>query len=195
MVTLIESIEINSPLDVLYGWLIKLDENFVKWSPCHTYFKKATGRFAVGDKICFGERVEGVSYRITGVIRQHEKSEDGFRLVFETMSGLSHIYFIGGKTENGCSFTHIEEFGKPNTRKGRFINHLLFDILAKRRANWRLIQDDMARDNLHLKQILETGTYPDRATHGGKKKQTKRLPAEARRETFNDFGSNTNFKR
>ncbi len=184
MVTLIESIEINAPLDALYEWLIRLDENFVRWSPSHRRFSKTTGGFFVGDKIRFSERVDGVSYRIGGVIRGHERNETGFRLVFETMSGLSHIYFIGGETENGCSFTHIEEFGKPNTRQGRLINHLLFDILARRRANWRLIQNDMAQDNLYLKQILETGTYPDRARHKRAKKQMKRLTAEVRRESI-----------
>lgn len=184
MVTLIESVEINAPLDALYGWLLRLDENFVRWSPSHRRFSKVSGGFDAGDQIRFSERVDGVSYRIGGVIRRHERSENGFRLVFETMSGLSHIYFIGGKTENGCSFTHIEEFGKPNTSRGRFINHLLFNVLAKRRANWCLIQNDMAQDNLYLKQILETGTYPDRARHKRAKKQMKQLTAEVQRESI-----------
>jgi len=181
MVTLIESVEIAVPLNELYGWLLKLDRNFVKWSPCHRRFQTVTGGFAVGDKVRFRERVQRVNYRIGGIIRCHEKNENGFRIMFETMSGLSHIYFIGGRSGSGCSFTHIEEFGLPNTRKGKFVNRLLFDILAKRRANWRLIQEDMARDNVYLKQILETGVYPERENAG--RRSLRRPPNAAKSAT------------
>jgi hypothetical protein len=179
MITLIESVEINASLDALYGWLLRLDENFVRWSPCHRHFSKVTGGLGVGDRVRFGERVEGVSYRVGGVVRRHDKNANEFHIVFETMSGLSRIYFIGGRAENGCNFTHIEEFGKPNTRKGRFINHLLFDLLARRHANWRLIQEDMARDNLYLKQILETGAYPETQKRMGKNMRALKLSAGA----------------
>jgi len=162
MITLIDAVEIDAPLDALYEWLLALDKNFVKWSPCHRRFKKITGGFDAGDRVWFCERVKGVTYRVGGVVRQHEKTQNGFKMVFETMSGLSHIYFIGGKSANGCSFTHIEEFGKPNTNSGKFLNRLLFRILFRRHANWRLIQNDMALDNAFLKQILENGVYPER---------------------------------
>ncbi len=62
--------------------------------------------------------------------------------------------------ETGCRFTHIEEFGKPDTFFGKFINWLLFNVIAKKKANWQLIADDMKEDNMYLKQILETGVYP-----------------------------------
>lgn len=162
MITLEDSIDISVPLDELYDWLLSLDENFVKWSPYHEYFQKLTGGFNVGDKLQFRETVMGVPYDITGIIRQHEKSADGFRIMFETMSGIGHISFIGEKTASGCRFTHIEEFGKADTFFGKIFNWLLFDVIAKKRANWQLIKDDMAEDNMYLKQILETGVYPER---------------------------------
>lgn len=76
------------------------------------------------------------------------------------MSGLAHIYFIGEELDDGCRFIHIEEFGKPETLFGRIFNWILFEVLAKKKANWQLIKKDMAEDNLNLRQILETGVYP-----------------------------------
>ena len=162
MITLIDAVEIDAPLDALYEWLLALDENFVKWSPYHRRFRKITGGLGAGSRIRFCERIEGVTYRVGGVIQKHEKDRNGFKMVFETMSGLSRIYFIGGKTDDGCSFTHIEEFGKPDTKYGRVFNRILFGVLFRRRANWQLIQNDMALDNAYLKRILEIDVYPER---------------------------------
>jgi len=178
MITLIDAVEIEVPLDALYEWLLALDRNFVAWSPYHERFKKVSGGFGIGGRIYFCERISGVTYRVSGVIKRNEKSQEGFTIMFETMSGLTRIYFIGGKTDGGCSFTHIEEFGKPNTKSGRFLNRLLFDVLFRRRANWRLIQDDMALDNAYLKQILENGIYPER-----KRKRPFLLAENQRRES------------
>lgn len=176
MITLIDAVEIEAPLDALYEWLLALDKNFVEWSPYHKRFKKVSGGFGVGDRIYFCERISGVTYRAGGVIKRNERSSEKFTIIFETMSGLSRIYFIGGKTDGGCSFTHIEEFGQPNTKSGRFFNHILFDVLFRRRADWRLIQGDMALDNAYLKRILEDGVYPER------KRKKRFLPAEYQRK-------------
>lgn len=162
MITLKDSVDIAVPLDQLYQWLQSLDTNFVKWSPYHEYFQKTTGGFNVGDEIQFKELVMGVPYDIKGIIQKHDREKDRFKIMFESMSGWAHIYFIGEATERGCRFIHIEEFGKPDTLWGRFINWLLFKVLFKKRANWQLIKDDMAEDNMYLKQILETGVYPER---------------------------------
>ncbi len=162
MITLKDSVELSVPLDALYGWLEALDENFVKWSPYHECFKKVSGGLDVGGKIQFKELVMGVPYDITGIIQRHEKNDGGFQIMFETMSGLAHIYFIGEKTGSGCRFTHIEKFGKPDTFFGKIFNWLLFKIIAKKRANWQLILDDMKEDNVYLKQILEAGVFPER---------------------------------
>jgi len=35
-------------------------------------------------------------------------------------------------------------------------------VIAKKKANWQLIADDMKEDNMYLKQILETGVYPEK---------------------------------
>jgi hypothetical protein len=160
MITLKDSIEIAVPLDNLYNWLLALDENFVKWSPPHEYFYKLDGGLNVGDRIQFKEQVMGIPYDIKGVIKRIDKEDENFNLMFETMSGLAHIYFIGEKTESGVRFTHIEEFGKPDTFLGKIFNWLLFEIFAKKKANWQLILDDMKQDNIYLKQILEEGKYP-----------------------------------
>lgn len=162
MIILKDSVDISVPLDDVYHWLKALDENFVRWSPYHEYFRKLTGDLSVGDKIQFKELVMGVPYDIKGIIQENQKTDAGFRIMFETMSGLAHICFIGKRTKTGCRFTHIEEFGKPDTFFGKIFNWLLFSVIAKKRANWQLIMNDMKEDNMYLKQILETGVYPER---------------------------------
>jgi hypothetical protein len=163
MIKLEDSVEIAVSLDDLYNWLLALDENFVKWSPPHEYFRKLDGGLDVGDRIQFKEEVMGVPYDIKGIIKRKDKKDDGFEVMFETMSGLAHIYFIGRKTKSGVRFTHIEEFGKPDTFFGKMFNWLLFEVIAKKRANWQLILDDMRQDNVYLKEILEEGKYPGRS--------------------------------
>ena len=162
MITLKDSIEISVPLNALYDWLKALDENFVKWSPYHEYFNKTTGEFNIGDEIEFKELVMGVPYDIKGIIQKHENKEDRFEIMFESMSGWAHIYFIGEATDFGCRFIHIEEFGRADTLWGRFVNWLLFKVLFRKKANWQLIKDDMVEDNMYLKQILETEVYPQK---------------------------------
>jgi hypothetical protein len=157
MITLVDSVKINVSLNTLYKWLYALDENFVKWSPYHLSFEKVTGGWAVGEKIRFKEVVMGVTYDIKGVIFEHTKTDNDFSIGFESMSGFGRIYFKGGVTDNGCRFTHIEKFGKPETTWGRFLNWLLFEVLFKKKANWQLIKEDMVEDNIYLKNILETG--------------------------------------
>ncbi len=162
MIKLKDSVDLNVPLNNLYDWLKSLDENFEKWSPYHEYFRKITGGLDVGEKIQFKELVMGVPYDIKGIIQENQKSDTGFRIMFETMSGLAHIYFIGENTETGCRFTHVEEFGKPDTLFGKIFNWFLFSVIAKKRANWQLIADDMKEDNMYLKKILESGVYPEK---------------------------------
>lgn len=160
MIKLKDSVDIAVPLDSLYTWLQDLEKNFVLWSPSHEYFRKVSGGFDVGDTIQFKELVRGVSYDIKGVIKQHEKNENGFQIIFETMSGLGHIFFIGEETSEGCCLIHIEEFGKPDTFFGKIFNWFIFNVFAKRRADGQLIKDDMAIDNLYLKKLLESDLSP-----------------------------------
>lgn len=156
MIRLADSVDILAPLHDLYGWLQELDKNFVKWSPYHDYFEKVTGGLEVGDKIRFKELVTGVPYDITGIIQEHVKEENRFLIMFESMASWGHIYFIGETIEAGCRFTHVEEFGKPDTLWDRFVNWQLFKVLFRKKANWQLIKEE----NMVLKQILETGVCP-----------------------------------
>jgi hypothetical protein len=64
MITLKDSVTINTTLEKLYSWLINLDENFVKWHPNHVKFEKLTGSMDVGDWIYFEENVNGTIYKI-----------------------------------------------------------------------------------------------------------------------------------
>ncbi|MDO5725235.1 MAG: SRPBCC family protein [Tissierellia bacterium] len=159
MIRLEESILIECSLDKLYSWFLNFDKNFVDWSPYHTEFEKLSGGFEKGDKIRFVEIVDGINYDVKGEILEHIKTENSFRLVFKAKSGLAHIYFIAEKTESGCKFTHIEEFGKRRGIFKNFINWIAFDILLKNKADWELIRRDMIEDNLYLKNYLETGLY------------------------------------
>ncbi|MDO5713273.1 MAG: SRPBCC family protein [Tissierellia bacterium] len=158
MVILKDSIEIRVPVDRLYQWLLQLEENFNEWSPYHKGFKK-NGEFAIGTKIQFIEEIDGVTYNVIGKIRKIEKDEKSFSILLETPGRLAQINFIGTSSPNGCIFTHIEKFGKPNTFWGKLVNFLLFDVFNRKKANWNLILNDMKEDNLYLKNYLETGDY------------------------------------
>jgi hypothetical protein len=162
MIKLEDSVEIDVPISELYDWLLKLDEYFVAWSPYHTYFKKSSGGWEEGDEIQFGELVKGVAYDVKGIICRHQKGPDSFSITFDSHSGLAAITFRGRSTDSGCEFTHIEEFGKPDTFWGSIFNWLLFKVIARKKADFQLIKADMAEDNRYLKQILETGIYPAR---------------------------------
>ena len=84
-----------------------------KIEPLSRVFKKISGGFEVSDAIQFKELVMGVPYDIKGTIQAHNKSEDGFQIKFETMSGFVYIHFIGDKTTDDCRFTYrrIREAG------------------------------------------------------------------------------------
>jgi hypothetical protein len=158
MITLKDSIEIETSIEELYNWFMNLEVNFTKWHPNHKKFERLTGGDEVGDVIYFEECVSGIWYKIKGEITVKEKNKDNFRLEFKTMSGIGRISFITKKTEEGCIFTHIENFGLETPLIGSIINFLLFNVIARKKANWDLILHDMKEDNKNLKQILENST-------------------------------------
>ncbi len=162
-----DSIEINAPLDELYAWMLDLEKNFVPWHPNHEYFIKLTGGFEPGDQIRFKELVMGEAYDIEGTIIEHWKNDHEFYMMFETFSGMGKISFNGKSTPNGCIFIHIEEFGKPAGFCNSIYNWWVFEVFGKKKANWELILTDMKEDNINLKQILETGIYPERKNANG----------------------------
>lgn len=156
MITLKDSIEIKATPDKLYNWFMDLDKHFTKWHPNHTKFEKVTGGTDVGDIIYFEESVGGILYKIKGVITRKEQSENNFRLDFKTMSGLGQISFTANATEGGCIFTHIERFGLETPIIGGIVNFLIFNVLARKKANRDIILQDMKEDNENLKKIIES---------------------------------------
>jgi hypothetical protein len=155
MITLKDSIEIKATPNKLYNWFMDLDKNFTKWHANHTKFEKVTGGTDVGDTIYFEESVGGILYKIKGEITGKEQNGNSFRLDFKTMSGLGHISFTADATEDGCIFTHIERFGLETPIIGSIVNFLIFNVLARKKANWDIILKDMKEDNENLKIIME----------------------------------------
>ncbi|XHH07632.1 MAG: SRPBCC family protein [Candidatus Bathyarchaeia archaeon] len=155
MIELEDSIEIKTTINELFNWFINLDKNFVEWHPNHKKFEKVTGGDDVGDMICFEECINGVLYRIKGEITAKEKTESSFSFEFKTMSGIGNILFTARTAEHGCIFTHVETFGLKTPIVGRALNYLLFNVLARKKANWASILQDMKEDNKNLKRILE----------------------------------------
>ena len=45
---------------------------------------------------------------------------------------------------------------------GAVVNALVFKVLFRRKADWRLVRDDMILDNAYLRDILVEGRYPPR---------------------------------
>lgn len=157
VVALKDSIEIETTVDSLYHWFLNLDENFVRWdSVHHTDFKLLSGGTDVGDKIYFEEVVDGVKYAIKGKVIEKTKSDNGFVFAFKTASGMGRIYFIGEKQgDNRVRFTHVEEFGLKTPVVGNVVNFLLFKVIARKKADWSLILNDMKEDNIRLKELIE----------------------------------------
>jgi hypothetical protein len=158
MIELKDSIEIKTTINDLYNWFMNLEKNFTKWHPNHKKFEKVTGGDDVGDVIYFEQCVSGVWYKIKGEITAKDKNKNSFRFEFKTMSGIGKILFIAKTTEEGCIFTHIETFGLKTPVIGGILNFLLFNVLARKKANWDIILQDMKEDNENLKKIMEKGS-------------------------------------
>ena len=162
MVTLHECIDIHAAYEKLHCWVNDLEREFVPWSPYHTKFELLDNTTTIGSRLRFTELVEGIGYDICGIIIENHESEDYFCFKFRNNNNTAVITFEGIRTQEGCRFTHTEEFGVRTRLTGPIINFLLFKVFFRKKANWRLIQDDMIRDNLYLKTILEDGHYPER---------------------------------
>ena len=162
MVTLVESIDINAAYAKLHSWVNNLENEFVLWSPYHTKFELTDHSTTVGSRLRFTELVEGLEYDISGIIIENHEKDGYFRFKFRNDNNTAVITFEGIQTQSGCRFTHTEEFGVRTKLIGTIVNFLLFKVLFKKKANWRLIQDDMIRDNLYLKTILEEDRSPSK---------------------------------
>lgn len=45
---------------------------------------------------------------------------------------------------------------------GHIINFLIFKVFFRKKADWKVIRNDMILDNQYLDKILTDGKYPDR---------------------------------
>ncbi len=68
---------------------------------------------------------------------------------------MGHIYFIGEKQDDKVRFTHVEKFGLEAPIIGSIIYFLLFKVITRKKANWDLILNDMKKDNIRLKELIE----------------------------------------
>jgi hypothetical protein len=155
MITLKDSIEIDASIDRLLDWFMNIDKNFTKWNPNHKKFEMITGGNDVGDIVYFEQCVNGIWYKVKARIIRKEVSKGSFEVVVKSTIGLGTISFSAEAIENGCRFTHVEEFGMKNSMLGKIVNYLVFKILARKQANWDSILQDMKEDNVNLKEILE----------------------------------------
>ncbi len=162
MVTLFEEINIPAPYEKLEEWIAGFEEEFVRWSPYHFECNLYDGNYQKGSRIRFREIVMGLDYDVTGAIRECEQDKDHFRIVFQSDKKTAFITFEGKRTETGCYFAHTESFGMTTPVIGPVINFLVFKVFFRKKADWKLIRDDMILDNRYLKDILTEGKYPER---------------------------------
>ena len=120
------------------------------------------GGHNVGDRIRFREIVMNLDYNVTGTIIESEEDENHFRFVFQSDKKTAFITFEGKRTEEGCHFSHTEAFGMTTPIIGHIINFLIFKVFFRKKADWKVIRNDMILDNQYLDKILTDGKYPDR---------------------------------
>lgn len=162
MIRLNEQIDIRAPYERLETWLSNFEEEFVKWSPYHIECNLYDGEYQVGSKIRFREIVMNLDYDVTGTIIECEQDKDHFRIVFRSDKKTAFITFEGRRTEDGCHFSHTEQFGMQTPLIRTIVNFFIFKVFFKKMANWQLIRDDMILDNQYLTDILTESKYPDR---------------------------------
>ncbi len=162
MVTLTETVDIPAPYEKLYAWVDHFEEEFVRWSPYHIECEFYDGGFLRGDRIRFREIVMGLDYNVSGTVIESERDRDHFRVVFRSDRKTAFIIFEGNRTDEGCRFSHTEQFGLTTPVIGPIMNFLIFKVFFRKKADWQLIRDDMILDNRYLKEILTEGKYPER---------------------------------
>lgn len=162
MVVLNEVVDIPAPFEKLIGWVDNFEEEFVKWSPYHLECELLDGGINVGNKVRFYEIVMGLDYDVTGTITKSKRDENHFLFSFLSDKKSAVITFEGWRTNEGCRFSHTEEFGLITPIIGPILNFIMFKIVFRKKANWQLIRDDMILDNKLLSDILVYGKYPER---------------------------------
>lgn len=160
MITLVQSIDIPACYDKLVDFILNFETEFVKWSPDHFECSMPDG-IKEGARLHFREIVMGVDYNIDGHITQCEMKDDHFKFTFVNDSKTAVIIFEGKRTESGCTFKHTESFGMQTPLIGPIVNFLFFNVIYRKKANWKLIEDDMILDNQYLYDILVNNKYPE----------------------------------
>lgn len=162
MVTLKEDVFIPAPFEKLSAWVDNFEEEFVKWSPYHLECELLDGEVRPGARMRFYEIVMGMDYDVTGTITACEKDDSHFKFSFMSDKKTAVITFEGERRDDGCLFSHTEEFGMRTPVIGPIVNFLIFKVFYRKKADWRIIRDDMVLDNRYLTEILTTGNYPAR---------------------------------
>ena len=175
MVVLTEQIDIPAPFEKLCQWADNFEDEFVKWSPYHLECQLFDGGVNRGDRVRFYEIVMGLDYDVTGTIIHAERDSNHFIFKFESDKKTAIITFEGLRTAEGCCFSHTEAFGIQPPIIGPILNFLIFKVFYRKKADWKLIRDDMILDNHLLSDILTKGKYPKRISPEDLKNSDKKI--------------------
>lgn len=163
MSRLVDTIDINVPIEEVWDWFTHIDRNFRRWSPDHESFECLDGNLEAGSRVRYSLSICGTRYVLTGVIALRERTEGGFHIKIAYDDGLSSTHFVCSKMgPASCRLTYSEDFGMPERGLGRLANFFTYDLLAGPRSASREMLDEMRREGAFLKCILEQGIYPDR---------------------------------
>ncbi|MCH4119124.1 MAG: SRPBCC family protein [Atopobiaceae bacterium] len=162
MSRLVDTIDIEVPVERAWEFFEDMPNQFVLWNPDHEAFEMLDGDMGLGSRIRYVTRLGGYRYEMLGTIVTRGHNSRGFHIQVEYDGGISSTHFIGTALDEGsCRITYAEDFGVSDAGAGRLVNFLAYDVLAGPRRFSREMLDLMRRDDAYLKCILETGLYPE----------------------------------
>lgn len=162
MSRLVDTIDIEVPVERAWEFFEDMPNQFVLWNPDHEAFEMLDGDMGLGSRIRYVTRLGGYRYEMLGTIVTRGHNSRGFHIQVEYDGGISSTHFIGTALDEGsCRITYAEDFGVGDAGAGRLVNFLAYDVLAGPRRFSREMLDLMRRDDAYLKCILETGLYPE----------------------------------
>ena len=146
MITLKDSIEINTTSDKIFNWLKNLDKHYKEWHPDHVKWINETGSLEEGDIVYYEEYLHGNLHKVRSRIT---KVENNNRIEFENLFPVSIICpkgsFIIESRGKSCIFTA--------TLSIRF--YWLFSKLVQNRIE--AIRKHVKQEGENLKRLLEIG--------------------------------------
>ncbi|MCK5559887.1 MAG: SRPBCC family protein [Thermoplasmata archaeon] len=144
MITLEDSIDINTTPEIIYNWICNLDKNYKKWHPDHVKCINRTGELRVGTLIYTEEYLHGKLHKINMKIVKLELNK-----MIEYRNNFPHSLII-----TGGSFIF-----KAKGKKSNFTAHIyckggktLEKIFRSKIANLKL---HMREEGENLKKLLE----------------------------------------